>query len=72
MPRFLRQNNADDRQEGFRNIDDLIGTIIAHKRATFHELKTIYDLEDAMVLWETIVIPQYNQRMADERASKNR
>jgi len=26
-------------------------------------------MEDALVLWETIVIPQYNQAMAAKRAA---
>jgi hypothetical protein len=70
--RFLRKFSSNVPDEGFRNVDPLIGTIISHGKATLNELKTIYDLEDAMILWESIVIPQYNEHVAAQEAAKKK
>lgn len=52
------------RQEAYRNIDPLIGTIISSGKATLHELKTIYSLEDALNIYEVIAIDYHNRCLA--------
>jgi hypothetical protein len=54
----------------YKNIDGFFGTIIASGKATLHELRTIYTLEDAFLIWEAVVIPKYNEYMAAEEAKK--
>lgn len=54
----------------FPNVDQLIGSIVANKYATLHELKTIYTLEDAYDLFEIIAVSRYNEHMAIEDANK--
>lgn len=63
---------SDGLGEDFRNIDPLIATIIGARLATLNELRTIYDLEDAYDMWESIVIPRYNEFQADKEREKNR
>lgn len=70
--RFLRKSDSNDSEEAFRNVDSLIGTIISHGRATLYELKTVYDLYDAMILWETIVVPAHNENMAKKEAARKK
>lgn len=53
-------------------MDGLIGTIVEAGKATLNELKTIYTLEDALVIWECIVIPRFNSWMAAEREKRQR
>jgi hypothetical protein len=56
----------------FQNIDGLIGTIIAGGKASLHELRTIYTLEDGFLLYESIVIPRYNEWLAAQDADKRK
>lgn len=51
-------------------MDDLIGQIISSGKATLHELRTIYTLEDAFMIWEADIVPKYNEYMASKRANK--
>lgn len=41
-----------------------MGAIIEQGRATLHELRTIYSLEDALNIWEACVVPRYNEYIA--------
>jgi hypothetical protein len=54
----------------YKNIDGFIGSIIAEKQATLDELRTVYSLEDAFILWEIISIRKYNEWLAAEYARK--
>ena len=56
----------------YQNVDSFIAVIIAEGKATLQELRTIYSLEDAFTLWETIVVPRYNEYLAIEHAKKKR
>jgi hypothetical protein len=51
-------------------VDNLIGQIVASEKATLHELRTIYSLEDAFTLWEADIIPKYNEWNANKRAAE--
>ena len=53
----------------FQNVDSLIGQIIGSGKATLHELRTIYTLEDAFIMWESVIIPKYNEYIAAKRAN---
>jgi hypothetical protein len=54
----------------FQNIDGFIGAVIAEGKATLHELRTIYTLEDALDMWEIIAVTRYNEQLAMEHAEK--
>jgi hypothetical protein len=54
----------------YQNIDGLFGAIISEGKATLHELRTIYTLEDAFILWETIAVPKFNEWLAAKAAKK--
>jgi hypothetical protein len=54
----------------YKNTDGFISAIIADGKATLHELRTIYTLEDALDMWEIIAITRYNEYLAMEHAKK--
>ena len=54
----------------FQNLDPFIATIVANGKATLHELKTVYTLEDAFNLWEVIVTSNFNTWLAHKEAIK--
>ncbi|CBW74463.1 unnamed protein product [Mycetohabitans rhizoxinica HKI 454] len=54
----------------FQNVDALVGAILSEGRATLQELRTVYTLEDAFILWESIAIPRYNEWLAAEHARR--
>lgn len=57
----------------YQNINGLIGVLIANRVATLQELRTIYSLEDAMNMYEAIIIPKFNEwRAAKHAANKTR
>ena len=58
--------------ERFRNLDDLIGTIISSGKATLNELRTVYSLEDAFLIWEADIVPKYNEYRAMEESRKKK
>ena len=51
-------------------MDSLIGTLIAHKYATLHELQTVYTLEDAEDMYEIIAVTKYNEHKAMKAATE--
>ena len=51
-------------------MNGVVGALVAEGRASLHDLKTIYSVEDAMDLWETVAIPRYNEWLAAEAARK--
>jgi hypothetical protein len=69
---FLRKYRPEYPVVSFQNVDGLIGAIIADGKATLHELRTIYCLEDAMMMWEAIAVPRYNEYLAIKHSQKKR
>lgn len=67
---FLRRYRPESPSVDFQNIDGFIGAIVADGKATLHELKTIYTLEDAFLMWEVIAVTRYNEYLAMEHAKK--
>lgn len=63
-PLALRQRAADDgsgrKGASYKNVSKLIGTLISKRLATLHELKTVYDLEDAYNLLEVLLVDESN------------
>lgn len=53
----------------YKNVDPFIGCIIANGKATLHELKTIYSLEDAFDMWEIVVTSNFNAWLAAKEAA---
>ena len=66
--RFPKKHGNSCPGESYRNIDTLIGVLISTGKATLHELKTVYTLQDAYQLYEIAVIDYYNEQQAMERA----
>lgn len=60
----------NDTSIDFPNVDQLIGSIVAAKFATLHELKSVYTLEDAYDLFEIIAVTRYNEWRAVDAANK--
>lgn len=56
----------------YLNIDYLVGELIAAGRATLKELMTDYTLEEAYMMYETILVPRLNEYYAAEAAQKKR
>jgi len=56
------------------NVNGMIAAIIDEKKATLHELRTIYSLEDAYQIWEVIAVRRYNeykaQKFYDKKAKR--
>ena len=51
-------------------LTNIIGSIIANDKATLHELRTVYSLEDAWLLWEVIAVARYNEYLAADYRRK--
>ncbi|WP_230086468.1 hypothetical protein, partial [Providencia alcalifaciens] len=48
----------------YKNADSFFAVIISERLATFTELKTSIDLEEAMDLWEIAITNRYNEALA--------
>lgn len=69
---FLNKGLSLARIESFRNIDGFIGQIIVSGRATLHELRTIYTLEDAMDMYEAEAVTKYNEYLISKASMKEK
>lgn len=47
-----------------------MGQLVSARVATLNELKTVYSLEDAYLMFEAVYVPKQNEWLANERASK--
>lgn len=68
---FLRRYRPEITCVDYKNIDGFIGAIVESGKATLHELKTIYSLEDAFDMWEIIIVNRYNEYLAVENQKKH-
>lgn len=59
--------------KAYPNVPALFGVLISQGVATLHELKTVYTYEDAIYMYEAIMVPKYNEWLTMERnkAKKN-
>ena len=55
----------------YPNIPALFGFLISQKVATLNELRTVYSFEDAMYMYEAVMIPKYNE-WRETKAQENR
>lgn len=69
---FLRGYSSESPSVDYQNIDGLCGAIIADGKATLHELRTVYTLEDAFDMFEVIAVTRYNEHLAMQHAQKKR
>lgn len=67
---FLETVVDTPRGKDYRNIDPIIGLLVNEKVATFKELKTEYTLEEALMMYEAVIVPKYNEYMAQKRANE--
>ncbi|MDP0368844.1 hypothetical protein Q7Y16_09940 [Glaesserella parasuis] len=47
------------------NLSQVVGAVVSSKLATYHELQTVYGLEDALDLLEVFNVDSYNNRKAN-------
>lgn len=45
----------------YPNVRPLFGMLISRRICTLHELRTIYSLEDAMYMYEALMVPEFNK-----------
>ncbi len=67
---FLNRFSPENPSVDFQNIDGLFGAIIAEGKATYHELRTVYTLEDALLIYEVIAVTRVNEYLAAKEAQK--
>jgi len=44
--------------------------LISKGKATLHELRTIYDYEDALDMWEVVIVDAINEMRAHKHAER--
>lgn len=59
---------GEGRYKEYPNIPSLFGVLISQKIATLHELKTVYSYEDAIYMYEALMVPKYNEWLSLERS----
>ena len=59
---------GDEPYKAYPNIPSIFGVLISQHIATLHELKTVYSYEDAIYMYEALMVPKYNEWMAIERS----
>lgn len=47
----------------YENVPRVVGTLIASRAATLHELQTVYGVQDAYDMLEVISVDLYNERL---------
>ena len=47
-----------------------MGVLISKGKATLHELRTIYNYEDALNLWEVVAVDAINEQRAYKHAER--
>lgn len=56
----------------FPNVDGFVGAIIGERQAKLRELKTSLTLEEAMDIYEVIVVGRINEMLALEHAQRGK
>ena len=69
---FLQWVRPEFTTMDYQNIDGMLGAIVNEGRATLNELRTIYSLEDACDIYESFMIPRYNEWLATEHAKNKK
>ena len=71
-PRIPAGLRAEGASVDYQNIDNIEGCLLEAGRCTRHELKTIYSVEDTMMMYESVMVPRINEWLAMERAKAKR
>jgi hypothetical protein len=50
----------------YPNVPRVIGAVVSARMATFHELDTVYGLNDVYDMWEILRVDAYNQRLLNK------
>jgi hypothetical protein len=50
----------------YENVQKIVGSVVSHRLATFHELDTIYGTEDLYNMMEIIAVDNHNQRVMNK------
>lgn len=51
----------------YQNIDPLVGWLISKNLATLKEIEEYYSLEDLYKIWESYIVPSYNEYLDIEQ-----
>jgi hypothetical protein len=70
--RLPRNIGGESPSVDLANVDGLLGVITEERLATWHELKTVYTLEEALNLWEIIAVKRANEYLAAKHAERQR
>lgn len=69
-PLNLRRLPGGGQQKGFaeyENVPAVIGTLLAKRMATLHELDTVYGTKDVYDMLEVITVDDYNNALANKQ-----
>jgi 4-diphosphocytidyl-2C-methyl-D-erythritol kinase len=50
----------------YENVPKIVGSVVSHHLATFHELDTVYGTEDLYDMIEIIAVDNHNQRVINK------
>lgn len=45
----------------YPNIPPILGFLVSRRVCSLHELRTIYSLQDAYWMYESVAVPKYNE-----------
>lgn len=68
--RYPRIDGGEIAWVDFKNIDSLVGLVIAEGKATLKELQESYSLEDLFYLYEVIMVTKSNEWLAYKHAER--
>ena len=54
----------------YPNVRGYLGAITTAGQATLNELKTIYSIQDALMMFEIVMVNRYNEYLALKHAEK--
>lgn len=63
-------DNGGSDAKDYQNVPPLLAFLVSQKVCTLYELKTIYTFEDALWMYEAVMIPRYNEWKEMEKSQK--
>lgn len=55
----------------YPNVQPLLGFLVSQGVCTLYELQTVYSFEDAVWMYEAIIVPKYNEWREIEASKKD-
>ncbi len=66
----IPRDNGSSKSASYKNVDGIIGVILSEGKATLKELREDYNIQDAMIMYESIMVPKINQYWAQKDAER--